>query len=348
MPMTPLLIDFVDFPGLTPHDNPFLNLLGRRYELVPSDSPDYLMFTHSGQRHKLYSCTKIFYTPERYAPRWKDCDYAITCVQHDDPRTFHLPYYSLWRSAQPLIRPGGLDWRAELKAKTGFCSFLCSYADRSVAGRTRFFQKLDARKRVDSAGRALNNTGWSVPWGYEPKLEFLRRYKFHIAFENRDLPGLTSEKLPDAFAARTVPIFWGDITVKDQFNREAFIDRRDFDSDDACVAHILQVDADDSLYLRYLSAPPFYGNRPNQEWDHERLLDFFDLIFNRPPDPVARRRWFYGLTKWRVVKRIKTPEEKGAQTARQRFEERTKASSSGPALPPKSESAAKEPSRRRP
>ncbi len=317
-----LLIDFIDFPNPVRAGNPFLPILSRRWELVSSEYPDYLMFTHEGQGHKLHSCTKIFYTQEAYAPNWNHCDYAVTSIKLDDPRAFHLPYYSLWRTPNELVRTDGFDYRAELRRKSGFCSFLTGYADRSVAERIRFFHRLNARKRVDSAGRALNNTGWGVPWGKDPKIEFLRKYKFHIQFENRDLPGWTTEKLTDAFAAFTVPVFWGDITVKEQFNPQAFIDRRDFPSDEACIEHILKVDADDELYLEYLSATPFHGNQPNKEWDHERLLDFFEMIFSQPPNPVARRRWFWKLMKWRLVKRNKTQEEKGSPTALERYRER--------------------------
>jgi hypothetical protein len=280
------------------------------------------MFTHEGHRHKLSSCTKIFYTQEAYAPNWGQCDYAVTSIRMDDPRAFHLPYYSLWRSPDELVRPAGYDYHSEFQRKTGFCSLLSRYVDRSVANRTRFFNKLNERKHVDSAGKALNNTGWGVPGGKDPKVEFLRKYKFHIQFENKDLPGWTTEKLTDCFAAFTVPIFWGDCTVKEQFNPAAFIDRRDFDSDEACIDHVLKVDADDELYMKYLSAPPFHDNTPNKEWDHERLLDFFERIFSQPPNPIARRRWYWKLTKWRLVKRSKTQEEKGSPTAMERYRER--------------------------
>ena len=109
--------------------------------------------------------------------------------------------------------------------------------------------------------------------------------------------------------------------MKEQFNTEAFINRSDFPSDEAYIEYILKVDADDELYRRHLAAPPFHHNRPNKEWDHERLLDFFEHVVSAPPDPVARRRWFWPLTKWRLVKRIKTHVEKGAATTEQRHTE---------------------------
>ena len=315
--MRRLLIDFLDLPGLEREQNPFLPLLRRRFELVSSEYPDYVVFTHAGHRHKLYSCTKIFYTQENYAPNWRNCDFAILSIKVDDPRAFHLPVYSLCCNAADLVRPAAMACHELLASKTAFCAFLTGYVDSTVQVRTRFFHQLNACKRVDSAGTALNNTGYNIR-GQCPRRAWLSRYKFYLAFENSAAPGWVTERIVDAFAAHTVPIYWGDRAVKEQFNPAAFIDRRDFPSDEACIKHILKVDSDDQIYRRYLAAPPFQNNRPNKEWDHERLLDFFECIFSLPPDPVARRHWFWPLVKWRLVKRIRTHEEQGVPTAEQR------------------------------
>ena len=117
-----LWMDFVDFPPEPTIQNPLYRLLSRRFEILLSAFPDYLVYTHVGQRHRLYSCTKIYYTQEVYRPDWRECDYAITSIRIDDPRAFHLPYYSLWRDAAPLVRPTGVDWQAVAREKTGWPS----------------------------------------------------------------------------------------------------------------------------------------------------------------------------------------------------------------------------------
>ena len=62
-----------------------------------------------------------------------------------------------------------------------------------------FFQRLSRRKRVDSGGRAFNNIGGPIPAGSPAKLDFLRAYKFNLAFENASLPGYTTEKIVEAY-----------------------------------------------------------------------------------------------------------------------------------------------------
>jgi hypothetical protein len=67
------------------------------------------------------------------------------------------------------------------------------------------------------------------------------------------------------------------------------------------------VDDTPELYARYLQAPPFVGNRPSQVYALNHLVDFFRRIFATPIRPIAQRRWFFSLTKWRLAKRNKLP-----------------------------------------
>ena len=48
----------------------------------------------------------------------------------------------------------------------------------------------------------------TIDW--KAKIEFLRAYKFVIAFENGLSPGYNTEKLTHAMEADSMPIYWGD------------------------------------------------------------------------------------------------------------------------------------------
>jgi len=58
------------------------------------------------------------------------------------------------------------------------------------------------------AVRAFNNIGYQIPGGPLGKIQFLKQYKFNIAFENASLPGYTTEKVRRGDAARCLPIYW--------------------------------------------------------------------------------------------------------------------------------------------
>jgi hypothetical protein len=158
---------------------------------------------------------------------------------------------------------------------------------------------------VDSAGRAFNNIGGPLPAGSDAKVDFLRACKFNIAFENASLPGYTTEKIVEAFWARTVPIYWGSPRIQEEFNPRSFLNRLDFPDDDALIERILELDSDDAKYLEMLGQPPFHRNQPNEFYQTERVLNFFEKIFSAKVRPVAQRRSFFRSGRWTVAKRNK-------------------------------------------
>jgi hypothetical protein len=286
----------------------FLPLLQTRYEIRRDDRPDFLIYSLTGHRHRLYNCTKIFVHHETYPPNWRECDYAILPVASRDPRHLYLPLFAFGREATPLIR-GGEDWDSILRQKTRFCALLSNYADRTVQERIRFFHALNRMRKVDSPGRALNNTGFTGIPGLRGKLDFYRSYKFVISFENKDRPGWFTEKMYDPYAAHAVPIFWGHRGVKEVFNPRSFVHARDFSSPEKLAEHICALAEDPPAFKEMLQAPPFPDNRPPDYFHPERVLDFFARIFSAPARPVTQRRWFFRWTKWRLAKRNKLPTE---------------------------------------
>ena len=301
-----LSINFSDCPVHL--EDFFLRILSSRYQIVREERPEFLIYALTGHRHRLYNCTKIYTHHEVYRPNWRECDYAILPFLGSDPRHYYLPIFAYNRSPKPLIRHNP-DWNAIRTQKTRFCALLSAYANRSVRQRMDFFNELNRRKKVDSLGRAANNTGLTIPLGLPPKFEALRPYKFTIAFENKELSGWTTEKMYDPLAAHTIPIFWGDPKAVDYFNPEAFINAYDFSSYSELADYVCEVDTNEALYLRYLQAPPFLNNTPPDVFSEAKLLDFFGQIFTAKVKPIAQRRWFFHLTKWRLAKRNKLPSE---------------------------------------
>jgi len=66
-------------------------------------------------------------------------------------------------------------------------------------------------------------------WG-NPIINAYKDYYFVLAMENSKHPGYVTEKILNAFAAGSIPIYWGDKIVKQFFNKDAFIDISDFPS----------------------------------------------------------------------------------------------------------------------
>lgn len=287
----------------------FTQLLSPHFHLRWDDPAEYVIYGHIGHAHRLQNGIKIYWSQELYGPNWKECDYAIIPHKTDDPRAYYLPIYAFDQQLEPMIRREPVDPCTLRLSKPYFCSLLCAYADRTTGKRQEFFHLLNRRRKVDSAGPALNNTGFRIPKEdrYRRKVEWVRNYRFNIAFENRYRPGWTTEKLVDPLHVHTIPIHWGDPRVKEDFNPDSFICAEDFHSLDELADYVLHVDATPDLYARYVQATPFRDNQPSSVYDLNRLVDFFKKIFSRPIRPVAQRRWFFPLTKWRLAKRNKLP-----------------------------------------
>lgn len=297
-------IDFCDFhPGFPKTDNFYYHLLCERFEVRICDQPDFLFFGPYGQEHRLHSGVRIFLSIEPGLPDFKVCDYSVTCRTLEDPRHLHLPAYVTFSQAGDLIKKNDNPERI-LAGKTRFCSFIVSnYHPRRNRHRVDFFHKLSRYKRVDSGGRILNNIGGPLPEGQAAKIAFLRSCKFNIAFENRSLPGYTTEKISGAMEARALPIYWGDPLIGEHFNPRSFLNYADFASEEALIEKIIELDRDDTKYLEYLRQPYFHHDEPNQYFDHGRLLDFFERAFTTSIKPVARTRSLFSPGRWLLLKR---------------------------------------------
>jgi len=281
-------------------ENFFVKTLRERFDLQLTTSPDYMLYCFGTQVHRLYTCTKIYFTPETDLPDFNECDYAMTTRYLDDPRHLRLPYYVLSLKPESLIKAPG-EWEQFRRQKTKFCCFMAGYANRKTRLRTEFFQKLDRRKRVDSAGRALNNIGASVPCLPNAKHEFLQPYKFYMAFENQSCPGYVTEKIVDGMRARCIPIYYGCPRVAEEFNPKSFLNYLDFPNEEALIDRILEIDGNDELYLQYLREPFFIGDKPPAACDPNRILDFFEGIFSNTAPPLAARKRLLG--RWMLIKR---------------------------------------------
>ena len=283
--MKQIKLDFCDFwPGFGKTDNYFYRLLTRRYEVVLSDWPDYLIYSCFGKEHRRYKCVRIFYSGENRRADFRECDYAFTFDYLDNPRHYRLPLYGLYHQPHELVKSEDFDVEAVLREKTRFCSFV--FSNSYAPARNRFFHKLSKYKRVDSGGRYLNNVGGPIP----DKLAFIKAYKFDVAFENSSYPGYTTEKITQPMRTHTVPIYWGNPLVDRDFNPGSFVNYFDFRDEDELIEHIIRVDNDENLYREYLVQPCYHDNKVNEFVRPENVLGQFDHIFNNDVVPVAMRK----------------------------------------------------------
>lgn len=148
---------------------------------------------------------------------------------------------------------------ASYEKRSKFCAFVVTNPKNHV--RNQAFMTLNAYKPVDSAGRLFNNVGDMIfaglggGGGELKKHEFLKGYRFCIAYENESAPGYTTEKLLHAKAAGCVPIYWGDPKVGRDFNTRGFLNASDCKSPDDLVKLVDSVESDPARWRELASVP---------------------------------------------------------------------------------------------
>lgn len=283
----------------------FEEVLGQQYEVViDQDHPDIVIVSVFGQylpQQFSHNPLTVWFTGENQLPTQVHDVYFGFIPEHQTygiDNYFRLPLWAWFidwfhktRTRQvdtcKLLQYNNILTRhqqpTEHSANKRFCNFIYSNL---VGSRINFFQQLSQYRLVESTGKVLNNTGYLIGNRQDgrhahTKTEDLVNYKFNIAFENTIAEGYITEKLLEPLAAGCVPIYFGDVSCKHDFNPKSFIYVRDFKNFAEAVEYIKYVDRDEQVFNTYLKepvflAPPIY----TPDYTFERIYRF--LIKKRP------------------------------------------------------------------
>lgn len=317
--MEKIKLKFVDFwtDMNKPEDNYFYELLSKKYLVELSDDPDIVFYSCFGKEYLKYKCTRIFYSPENWRPDFTGCDFALTFDYSEDPRHFRLPlwtlYYISYIKQHGFKELDGITNEQELvkrwNEKKKFCCFIVS--NPTAKKRIDFFQKLNQVKRVDSAGKHLNNIGYFLDGGTFGKVDFIKDYRFVISFENESNIGYTTEKLIEPLLIGAIPIYWGNPAIGKEFNKKRILYYDDFLSEDALIEKILQIENDPEEALSILKEKTFAGDKFDIARAEHDLLEFLvsSIESRDKKKPVAKRplkamRHSFKIQRDRVINKL--------------------------------------------
>ena len=203
-----------------------LSCVANKYEFIDSENPDFIVFGPYGNDlpEKSDRYTRIGYFCENIVPDLSICEWAFGVPREED--ILHPKYKKIqWHNLDPddLIKHN-VDIEQVVNTKNRFCNFLYS---QKVPYREAFFKELSKYKKVDAPGKSMNNMP-SIDNIYrgdtwDRKRQFLKPYKFTIAFENDSYPGYQTEKLYDAMLEWSIPIYCGDPYIDQLFNKKSFV-----------------------------------------------------------------------------------------------------------------------------
>ena len=286
-------INFIGFwSNFDKNDNFFSNILKKRYQVVISDSPDFVIVDPLCKpfEYMKYDCVRILYSGEPLHPDFNVFDYAIGFDQITfGDRYLKFPYFLL--NKEKSLSCNALS-RAEassiISEKEYFCNFI--YSHESPNGeRKRILAVLSSYRRVECPCSYNNNmeNNWKVQYTVD-KIDFIRKCKFTIAFESFSHVDFITEKIRDAFVGNSIPIYFGDPTVGQIFNKEAFINCNDYSSFEEVLEKVIEIDSNDEKYIEMLSKPKYIHNDYVQT-KYDELERFLFNIFDQKPSEAFRR-----------------------------------------------------------
>jgi len=292
--------------GFNFEDNPFVDILKHKHN-VSIDSSNPNLVISLGKKEYENALTIYYNAGEPYYPNPSPqiADHFIGSFFFEYENYTRFPTYFMYISH--FIKNGiieGFNFFEQeyrnIPEKDKFCCFV----GKSLLGkRGRFIEKLNSYKKVETNASPFND----FSLGFDgssfnssvPKINFIKNYKFNIAFENNyrgqhasfpgsiikngelvNMGGLTNEKIVEPFVAGTIPIYWGNDRVAEEFNRNTFLNLHDFHNEDDLIKKIVELDSNDHLYRSFFSEKI----AANKKFSIEYLSDLFDSILYKYKD----------------------------------------------------------------
>lgn len=298
--MKKIKVKFIGFwAGFSDEDNIFINALKKHFDVELSDEPEYLFystFLPNEFDFALYDCVRIFFSGENASPDFNYCDYAISfdSITYNDRYLEYKVFTDDDMVYDALHKHENIS-EADFAKRENFCNFIVGNST-AMPERKALFDTINEYKTVSSAGTYLNNTGF-VADNYEKKLAFQRTCRFSVTCESVSQCGFVTEKILHAFAAGTVPVYYGDSDVTKIFNPKAFINCHDFDSFDDVIKEIDRIENNPPLWAEMVSAPAFLDGEYIDK-KHREFEAFLFNIMNQDYEKAFRRPLKYHAVRY--------------------------------------------------
>ena len=276
----------------------FTQIIKEKYEIeITNNKPDFVICSPLGKPYEYenFDCPRIMYTGEFLSADFNAIDYFIGYdeISFGD-RSFRYPLFlyndnnGIFSDSSPISRDEAYTL---LKEKKYFCNYIFGH-DTAIGKREEILYSLLEYKRVECAGKHKNNMPNNEIFTIRTKLDLMKKCKFSISAESVCYPGFTSEKIGDAFNAKTIPIYFGDPNVGTVFNNKAFVNFHEYDTIKEAIDKVIEIDKNDDLFIEMLCQ--YRYNNPNYDREmYHNLKEYLYSILDQDYDKAFRRPRFY-------------------------------------------------------
>lgn len=208
----------------------------------------------------------IFYSAENHRPPPGSWDAYLTFDTYDfDGKNAYFPLW--WLTSTDLLGENQSPFlgkpitikqltsprRAEFETRKNFCAV---FAGKAWPFRVHAINELSKIGRVDVFGDLSRNRVVS-------KNEIAKDYRFVLCFENDIYPGYVTEKLPEAWATGSVPLYWGEDRTG-SFNSRAYLNLNNFNGFSQFLESVSLLNANNEAWSE-MAAEPLITTKPSLE-----------------------------------------------------------------------------------
>lgn len=285
--MEQIKIWFTDFWPEWKDEDFITPILEKHFEVVLDKSnPDVLFHSIFGYNSENFKCKKILYIAENIRNLYNqtirnniniavNSAYATIGFDPHSETNYQLPLWQVYILLNPKLKERLLN-RLHYDNFERWCAFIVSNPSNFIRNST--YNQLSEYKKIHSYGRYLTNdlslqqASQGRYWRDTKDEYFLKHsHKFMIAYENTLYKYYCTEKLMDAFLAGSMPIYWGDTKVSEDWNEKAFINTTRFEGN--LVELIKRIDNDKFLFESYYNEPVFTDEQRKKLEDNLNNFD---------------------------------------------------------------------------
>lgn len=197
----------------------------------------------------------------------------------DHPKYMRFPFWLMWTIFPPTVQYEDVK-RFVNNANSiqvnpdhlRFCAYVCSHDD---LNRKRIYEEFNAIAPLSCPGRLFHNDDSLKAQYNDDKIRYLRGFKFNLTPENSDYPGYVTEKLFEAIAAHTVPIYNGSENNPEPeiLNKDAIIFISLGQDNTEAVNIVKDLNTSVSRYQDFSSQPRFLKNAKDVIWSYYEALE---------------------------------------------------------------------------
>lgn len=268
---------------------------------LPEEQPDLVFVSLFGSRWREFSCPRILVAGENISSDLRHFDAGLT---FDPPSetNYYLPLYRYRSEYNEIFQPRTLSRSDWLQKK----SIAAVFSNPKARFRNEVYFRFREKFQADSGGKAFNTVGGPV----QSKNKFLEDYKFSLAFENTAWSGYTTEKILEAYAYKTVPIYWGDPTISKTFNSKSFIWITGSGNLPVVEETLERLLNDFDAYREVYEQPLFIGNQEPEFLKPKPIGQFILRVLTRGVIRTQKKVTDYHLHLWGSRWRVKQISEK--------------------------------------